>query len=54
MNLEHEQGHEDGVTQYTVAETEDYIWGVLNIHPLHIRYHQLSTFQQWCKQLCEQ
>jgi len=54
MNLEHERGHEDGVTQYTVTETADYIWGVLNILPLHIRYYQLSTFQQWCKQLCEQ
>ena len=25
MNLEHEQGHEGGVTQYTVVENEDYI-----------------------------
>lgn len=41
MNSEHEQWHEDRVTQYTVAETEDYIWGVLNILPLHIRCHQL-------------
>lgn len=54
MNLEHEQGHEGGVTQYTVVENEDYIWGVLNILPLPIRYNQLSTFQRWCKQLCEQ